>query len=262
MMDLGLAGRRIAITGASAGIGRAIALTLAEEGARLVLGARGEKALRHTARELSSRGMQPGVVVGDLTSPEGAAALVARAQQCYGGLDGLVCCVGSTPLGTFDALDDEMWLSAYETKFLGTVRAVRAALPALQASGHGRVVVLAGNSTFDPEPTMATSAVVNAALGALVSTLARSYGAEGVRFVCVDPGPTDTARFQALRKSMAHSHGTDESTAEKLIRARIPTGHITTPEEVAITVALSLSPKQPQLTGTRIVVDGAATWVR
>jgi NAD(P)-dependent dehydrogenase (short-subunit alcohol dehydrogenase family) len=107
-----------------------------------------------------------------------------------------------------------------------------------------------------------TSAAMNAALGALVSALARQYAVDSIGFVCVDPGPTDTGRYVALRDSVSAQASVDGAGADDLITGRIPTGRISTPEEIAIAITAVLSPRLAQLTGTRIVVDGAATWVR
>jgi 3-oxoacyl-[acyl-carrier protein] reductase len=241
-MDLGLSGQRIAITGASRGIGRATAMRLAGEGARLVLGARQQAGLDAVAAAVRAAGAEAEAVAADLTGSTGSDALAARARRAFGGLDGLVCCVGSTPLGDFGTLTDAHWETAFRGKFMATVHAVRSCLPLLAERGPARVIVVAGNSSHDPSPVLMTSAAVNAALGALVSALARQYAADSIGFVCVDPGPTGTGRY-----------------ADRLITGRIPTGRISTPDEIAVAITAALSPLLTQLTGTRIVVDGAAT---
>ena len=261
-MDLGLAGRRIAITGASAGIGGAVALALAKDGAKLIIAARRRADVERTAEEVRALGAEVAVSVGDLTVPDAIAAFATAAETFLGGLDGLVCCVGSTPLGSFLTLDDDAWERAFNMKFLATVRVVRALLPIMSHSDGARVVVIAGNSSFDPDPLMVTSATINAALGALVSALARQFAADGVGFVCVDPGPTDTSRYAGLIRTVAQARAIDDVAADQLLRDRIPTGRITSPEEVAAAVAVLVSPRIRQLTGTRVVIDGASTWVR
>lgn len=257
-MDLALRGRRIAVTGASAGIGRAVAVTLAAEGARLTLGARRPEPLDRLAAELGGDAL---AVAADLATTAGVSALLAGAQR-LGALDGLVCCVGSTPLGGFADLDDDAWQRAFDTKLLATIRMVRAALPLLRAGHDARVVVIGGTSAFDPRPPLLTSAVMNAALGALVCGLARELAGDHIGVVCVDPGPTDTARYDGLREAVADARGVDAATAGEILVSGIPTGRVTSAQEVAVAVAACLSPRLTQLTGTRIAVDGAMTWAR
>ncbi|MGN6130268.1 MAG: SDR family oxidoreductase [Nocardioidaceae bacterium] len=261
-MDLGLSGRRVVIAGASAGIGRATALALAQEGCRLALGARSQPALDEVATVAKDAGAEVVTAQGDLVEAAGARNLVEAAVERFGGVDALVCCVGSTPLGTFDEIDDAVWDLAWRGKFMASVRTLRAALPQLARADKGRAVVVAGNSAFDPSPMMSTSAVVNAALGALVTALAREYAGRGVGVVCVDPGPTETARFEGLARAVSRAQQVTLEVAAEQLRASAPTGGVCSPEEIATTIAFCLSPHVPQLTGTRVLVDGATTSVR
>lgn len=262
-MDLELAGRRVAVTGASSGIGRAVALTLGAEGARLALGARRPDRLDETVAAVGGAGA--GDVFGmaaDMAEEAGVRRLVDEAVRRYGGLDALVCCVGSTPLGSFESTDDDTWHRAWEGKVLATIRALRVSLPHLRRSDSGRAVILAGNSTYDPDPIMVTSAVANAALGALTACVAREFAREGVGVVCVDPGPTDTSRFEGLVQATAAAGSIDPASAAAALRDRVPTGRIAAPEEIAAVVAFCVSTVATHMTGTRVVVDGAATWTR
>lgn len=259
-MDLALKDRRVVITGASSGIGRAAAFLLASEGAKIVLGARDEERLAATVKAVKE--ISPHVVhmSGDLRESECVDSLIGLGVREFGGVDGLVCSVGSTPLGRFTHIDDAAWAEAFNGKFLSTVRAVRAAIPVLKRSHFGRVVIIAGNSAHFPAPDTVTSATMNAGLGALAFALARDYASDGVGFVCIDPGPTRTARFEQLANALAESEGLTREQVEVRICNGLPTGRICEPREVADVVAMCLSPRATQLTGTRITIDGAATW--
>jgi 3-oxoacyl-[acyl-carrier protein] reductase len=250
------------ITGASAGIGRATALALADEGAALLLAARDEQRLAAVADEATERGAaEVTTVAGDMTAAEGLGRL-RDSVGSTGGAWGLVTCVGSTPLGTFDEVDDDVWARAVEMKFMATVRAVRAVLPALRRSGGGRIVFVAGNTALEPEPSMVTSGAMNAALGNLAATLGRQLGPEGIGVVSIHPGPTRSARYDALEASVAARLGGDGEAARAQLLSRIPRGAVAEPGEVAGAIAYLCSPGAGHLTGTGIGFDGGQSWAR
>ena len=259
-MNLGLQGRTVVVTGASRGIGRAVALAAADEGANLALGARTASDLDRVAEEASDRGVRTTVEYGDLTDASAVDRLIHRAREEFGAVHGLVTCVGSTPLGSFSSLTDEVWVSAVTTKFLATLRAVRAAIPALRAGGGGSVVMLAGNSSHAPDPTLVTSAAMNSALVGVMGALAREMAPLGIAVNCVSPGPVATGRFDALLAAQARDTGMDEDAVRHQIVSNIPRGVIAQPSEVASVVACLLSPRWAHVTGENVVVDGAQTW--
>lgn len=261
-MDLGLKGRTVVITGASRGIGRACARLCAAEGAQVALGARSPADLEALSGELEGLGAAVLVEAADMVAPGNVDRLVERALEAFGSVDGLVACVGSTPLGDFDALDDATWLGAFEMKFLSSVRALRAVLAPMRSQGRGAAVLVAGNSTFVPDPLLATSAVVNGALGRMVGALARQVAPQGITVNCVSPGPVDTDRYRALVSVHARSGEVDEETAAAKLEANIPRGRVGSPEEVAAVAVSLLSPAFSHVNGQNILVDGAQGWSR
>ena len=261
-MDLELADRVVVVTGASSGIGRAVALTLASEGARLAIGAREPSRLEAVAEELRERETRVVAVAGDLTANSVVDRLARDAVDEFGTIHGLVCCVGSTPLGDFDELTDEIWEQAFEMKFLATIRAIRASLPAMREQLDGRIVVVGGNSAHDPTPWMLTSGAINSALGNLVSSLGRTYGREGIGVNCVSPGPVRTPRLEGLRAAVTARDSLDRAAAEERITSRIPNNRIAEPNEVAAQVAYLLSPLSRHVNGASLVIDGGQTWAR
>jgi 3-oxoacyl-[acyl-carrier protein] reductase len=260
-VDLQLRDRVVVITGASAGIGRATSLALAREGCRLALGARGSEKLDGVAQDVRGLGAEAVTVAGDLVNEDVLQSLVAAAKQAFGGIDGLVTCVGATPLGDFDELTDAIWTRAFEHKFLATVRAIRSVLPAMLDAGRGRIVILAGNAAHDPIPWMATSGAMNAALTNLAGTLARRHAADGIGVVCVSPGPVSTDRYSAMRLAVAKRLGVDVDRAGTAILERVPDGRTGMPSEVAALIAHLLSPVADHINGTSVVIDGAQTWL-
>lgn len=261
-MDLQLQGRLVVVTGATAGIGRATAAALAREGAALLLGARNPERLAEAAQEARDAGAaEVHTVSADLTTPDGIAALTQEAKG-IGELHGIVTCVGSTPLGTFDELDDETWQRAFDMKFLSTVRAVRSLLPLLKRDGTGRIVLIGGNSALAPDPWMATSGAMNAAMGNLAATLGRQLGAEGIGVVCVHPGPTRSARLDGLVDSVAERRSLSPAEAEQWITDRVPRGALAQPEDIGAAVAYLCSPVAAHISGTTVSIDGAQSWAR
>lgn len=261
-MDLCLSGRRIVVTGASSGIGRASALSLAAEGADLLLAARRQDALVDTAREARAAGaLSAAIAAVDLATAHGCAALGEAVPDRWAGrIHGLVACVGATPLGTFDEVDDEAWQLAFTTKFLATVRLLRVLLPGLRATGDARVVVVAGNAGLGPDPLLTTSGSINAALNNLVGSLGRELAADGVGVVAIHPGPTRTARFGGLVRAAAARHGADLAAGERAVLSGVPRGMPAEPEDVAAAVAYLVSPLARHVTGTSLTVDGGQTW--
>jgi 3-oxoacyl-[acyl-carrier protein] reductase len=258
-MDLQLSNAVVVVTGGSAGIGRATALELAREGATVVVGARSKESLDSLAQELAAIGGAHLTVPGDLTTVEGVTALVEAARSHGGRIDGLLAAVGSTPVGDFDEVDDEIWQRSFNGKFLASVRAVRAVLPDMRAHGTGRIVVVAGNTAHGPGSWMATSGAMNAALVNLVASTAQHVARDGVGINCLSPGPTDTARYQGMRATVMRRERLDEQAAGERIRSGIPAGRVADPAEVARVATVLLSLTTAHVNGTNVVVDGAQT---
>jgi len=259
-MDLGLKGKVVLVTGASRGIGRAVAVASASEGADVAIGARSPDDLADTASAVEALGCRAVAVAGDMADPAEVERLVSAATDRLGGIDALVTCVGSTPLGHFATLAPETWGLAFTTKFMSTVHAIRAVTSALRSRGGGSVVAVAGNSSHAPDPLLATSVVMNSALVGLVGVLARDLAADNISVNAVSPGPVDTPRLTGLTAARAEADGIPLEAARHAIEAAIPTGRVAQPAEIASVVVSLLSPQWRQLTGENIVMDGAQSW--
>ena len=259
-MDLGLGGRVVAVVGAGVGIGRAAAFEIANGGATVAIGARDREAVGETADAVRAMGGSAIEVVGDLATDRGVMSLVDAAVERCGRLDGLVCCVGSTPLGDFSAVTDRLWQQACEMKVLATIKAIRVARPHLAATGDGRVVVVTGSASRTRFPFLLTSIVMNAGLESLVSSLAGQFVPSGVGINAVSPGPVNTRRYEGLVEAVFIHAGQGPAAARRHIEASIPAGRITEPEEVARLVAYLVSPAAAPVTGATYVIDGGQSW--
>jgi NAD(P)-dependent dehydrogenase (short-subunit alcohol dehydrogenase family) len=256
-MDLELTDKVAVVTGASKGIGLAVARTLADEGARVVAGAR----TTDTLQELDG----VTAVAVDLTAEDGPAQLVARALEEHGRLDVLVNNVGAVRLrlgGFLDTGDDEFeW--ALRMNFFTTLRATRAAIPAMVAQGAGAIVNVASvNAFFQPDAGTIDYGAAKAAVLNLSKSLAQEFGPKGIHVNCVSPGPVATELWlgdRGVAATVAAATGVDADTARERVVAGIggfATGRFTTPEEVATLVALLASQRTANVTGANYVIDG------
>jgi NADP-dependent 3-hydroxy acid dehydrogenase YdfG len=184
----GIAGKVVAITGASAGIGRAAATVLAAGGARVVLGARGSDALEAVAAEVEQAGGEAAWVVTDVRVRTDVEALVALAVERFGRLDVLVGNAGIAPLSTFDALDVDAWDATVDVNLKGVLHGIAAALPVFRAQGAGHFVHTASTAAALATPTMGVYAATKAAVTTLSESLRKEVGGEGIRVSVITPG--------------------------------------------------------------------------
>lgn len=254
-MDLGLRGRTAIIAGASAGIGAATARVLAAEGATLALLARPSPGLGALAGELPGAAAFP----ADLLDRDSTESAVGAALAAFGRLDIAVASVGAAQGGRFFDLPDATFTDAFELKVMGTVRFLRAVVPAMVAAGHGRVVVVVGNNGRQPGARMLPGSAANAALLAIVKGLADEVAGSGVVINAINPGPTRTARWDRLVNGLAAGSGRSREAVEAEQFAALPLGRPNEPEEIARLIAVMVSELAAVVTGTSLTVDGGAT---
>ncbi|MCB1741930.1 MAG: SDR family oxidoreductase [Gammaproteobacteria bacterium] len=244
-MDLRLDGRTCLVTGASAGIGVAIARGLAAEGARLALCARREARLQAVADSIAEQtGERPIVVPADLMQADAPARIRDRLDAAFGGLDILVNNAGLSSRPQTIA-PDEVWNAGFDLKFTTLRRLTNALLPGMRERGWGRIV----NITGIVEP-ISTSAALTAcaAVHAWSKGLSRDLAADGITVNCVPPGRIDSEQIQRIFS--------DPEVRRRQIEQHIPKGRFGAPEELADLVVFLCSPRADYITGTVIPVDG------
>ncbi|MDO8184787.1 SDR family oxidoreductase [Conexibacter sp. JD483] len=254
-MDLGLNGRRCVVTGASSGIGRAVAAALTAEGARLLLVARGEAALRDAAPEGAE------VLAADVTDPAAAERIVATAQERLGGLDVLVNNAGSSaniPLGQLSEAD---WELQWQLNVRGPERLMAAAAPLMAEAGWGRIVNVASSSGKRSSATNVAYSVTKSAQLALSRAYAEAWAARGVLVNAVTPGPTASELWIApggLADQAAAARGITRAQALEAAAARTPRGQLADPPEIADVVVFLCSERAANVVGAAWSADGGA----
>lgn len=246
------------VTGASRGIGKAIALRLASEGARVVLAARDEALLQEGMEQIQKAGGQAIFVAGDLREPSEAARIVERGVGAFGGIDIVVNNAGATKRGEFVELTDGEWEDGFTLKFFGAVRLTRAAWAHLKDS-RGSVVNIAGVGGRTPGAQFAIGGSVNAALLSLTKSLADVGIADGVQVNAINPGPVRTGRFQTRVEKVAQQQGIEAREAEARMVSELNITRIGEPEDIANLVAFLVSPSGRFLQGSLIDMDGGET---
>ena len=253
-----LTGKVALVTGASRGIGRAIALRLARDGADVAIAARNEQLLGEVAAEIRAMGRRVAVCPGDLREPVTAMATVERVVAELGGMDILVNNAGATKRGDFLALSDEEWSDGFALKFFGAVRLCRAAWPHLR-SRAGSIVNIGGVGGRTPGAQFAIGGSVNAALLSFTKALADAGTADGVQVNTVNPGSVWTDRLHERVRVYAERHGLDLETAAARLRQEANITRFGEPEDVANLVAFVVSPQGRWLQGSLIDLDGGQT---
>jgi len=241
-----LDGKVAIVTGASRGIGKAVAMKLARSGARIVLNATNENLLREVAGEIAQLGGEAAIVAGDVSDQRTSEAAVRVAQEKFGRIDILVNGAGISFVGSTLDMDLEEWQRSLEINLNGALYFCRAVLPAMIAQNGGKIVNISSTSAKTPHSLMTPAyGATKAALNYLTMHLAAEMAAHNVTVNAVCPGPVETEMLAKL--------GTEYGESAK---QRIPIGRLGTPDDIANVVLFLVTALSDFVTGESINANG------
>jgi 3-oxoacyl-[acyl-carrier protein] reductase len=242
-MDLGLEGRVALVTGASQGIGFAIARALAAEGAQVAMSSRSRDSIEAAAGEIGAR-----AYVHDMTDLDGAPALVESVEADLGPLAVLVTNTGGPPGGDPLEFTREQWQDAHRELMLGPMALITGALPGMRERGFGRIVNVSSSAAREPIPGLMLSSAHRSGMLATFRTVAGKVAADGVTLNTILPGRIATSRLEHLYGSL------DE--AEKVARDEVPAERLGRAEEIGAVAAFLCSGEAGYVTAQALAVDG------
>ena len=256
-MDLGLKERVAIVAASSRGLGKAVAMGLAKEGAWLALCARTEATLIEAAEEIRrATGARVMTRALDVTNYDQVLRFVADTVEEYGQLDICVANAGGPPTKSFAETTLEDWHRAAELNLMSTVYFAKETLPVMQGRRWGRFIAITSMTVKQPVEGLILSNSVRAGVSGLVKTLANEYGPYNVLVNNVCPGYTATARLMSLAERIAEREGVDPARIEQRWASQAPLGRVGQPEEFADVVVFLASERASYVTGVSIAVDG------
>jgi len=267
-MDLGLAGSTAVVTGGTKGMGLAIAETLAAEGARVAVMARGKAALTAAEEKLKAAGAPEAVGISvDMADAESIVNGFASVADWCGQLNSLVHTIGPGD-GYFEQMDDADWEAAFGLGTMSCVRSIRAALPLLRAADWARIVTLSAHSIQRQNPRIVAYTASKAALSSVTKNLSKSLATDGILVNCVCPGTIVTASFTDNLKDVLAADGLDAANPHDVMtwidnnfHQPCDLGRAGLPEEVASITAYLASRRNAYVTGATVNVDGGSDFV-
>ena len=257
-MDLELAGKVAVVTGGGRGIGKAVSLMLAAQGAHVALCGRTAETLNATAAEIRAFGGDAWPIVADVADLNALERLIEETAQLAGHIDILVNNAVSSLHAPFAEQTDDNWRHHIDVKLMAYIRGSRLAVPHMRAAGGGRIVNIGGMTARIVAPIRITNGVVNAGVSNFTKQLSAQVGADNITVNCVHPGFTATDRMLSGTRRRAQDSGISEDSEIARMVSTIPLGRLVAPEDIARAVLFFCSPLAAMVTGQSIAVDGGS----
>lgn len=251
-MDLGLKGKVAFVAASSQGLGKSVALELAQEGAHVIINGRNSESLEETKTQVDSIGEGKVLaLVGDLSNAEDRQRIVSQTLNEFGSIDILVTNTGGPTSGKFESLSQEDWDRTYQLLLASAVSLIQSFLPSMKTNPWGRIISITSQAVKQPVENLILSNSVRASVVGLIKTLASELGEYNITANNVMPGYTNTNRLQSLiEKNPSFANAVNE----------IPLKRFGDPKEFAAAVTFLASERASYITGTSIAVDGG--WIK
>lgn len=258
-MDLGIKGKVAIVTAASSGLGKATAMELAAEGARVAINARTEDQLRAAADEIrSATGAEVLAIEGDVTKENHIRNLISETKNEFGSVDILVANAGGPPAGFFDDFNSEHYRAAIELNLISTINLCREAIPHMRERRWGRIVAITSIAAKQPVENLILSNTARAGVLGFMKSLSQQIAAQGITVNTVCPGYHLTERLKSLSSAIAKKEGVSVEDVYARWADSTPMKRIGEPKEFAALVAFLCSERASYLTGTVTQIDGGS----
>jgi len=259
-MDLGISGKRAFVTGASQGIGRAIAEALAAEGVKVIISSRNRDKCAEQALNIAQKyNTEAHGISCDLSNSEDIERAVNMVQDLYGGVDILVNNTGGPPFGAISKVDVKTWREQFESMVLSVFRLTDLILPGMRAQNWGRVIIVSSTGVVEPIPELGISNTLRVSLANWAKTLSYEIAKNNITINMLMPGRIGTERLENLYKMNMERTGKTIEQVKEDVASVIPIGRVGRPEEFASLAVFLASENASYITGTATPIDGGLT---